>query len=256
MRSVLRRTLSAFALSFGAFAVGVGSAAADPFEPNEKITDPTTPLKSGVRYVGWIENGGDDDYYMVRGSGQVSIRAEVLSDACPDGYPALNVSLRPYDTAFEGDSTTVQGGQNDTVSLVLEAGRDYRLLLNTAFDSGSGCSSVRVDYAFTMTGNAQPAPPKPVRLMRRPALGHYYCDTSTVLHQAFKFRLARGGVWYDRTFPDRVKKGRWTFRKDKGITTLFTAKGNLMYRFTYWRDTKGKFLAQHPRTTNPQICRR
>ena len=89
-----RRTLAAAALASLAVAA---PALADPEEPNEKITDPKVALEPGREYTGAIDNLGDDDHYRVLGSGPVTLRATVVSDACPDDTPALHIELRSYD---------------------------------------------------------------------------------------------------------------------------------------------------------------
>lgn len=232
-----------------------GTALADPFEPNESSIDPKTPLKAGVRYVATVDNPGDDDWYMVEGSGPVSVTVEVTSDACPDDYPALSFHYGEFYDAFGGESAELQNGQSATRTMTLQADESYRLHFMTF--SGDACPSTKVGYAFTLKGNTGAAPSGPTRLFRRPALRRYAC-----LHQsqgytgfgepAFRIQLKANGVWIDRTHK-RLKRARWTYRR--GITTLFTTKGTRLYRFTHWRDSKGRYLVQHPRGTDPLICR-
>jgi hypothetical protein len=234
-------------------------ALADPEEPNEKITDPKMALESGREYTGAVENLGDDDYYRVVGSGQVTVTATVVADACPDDTPALHVELRPYDTAFGSSAKDLQTGETGEVALTLEAGKEYRLLFNTFSGRDiTACQDTRVDYRFTLRGaQAAPAPSGPKRLRTKPALRNYSC-----LHQsqgvtgfgepAFRFTLRSRGRWTDRTFA-RPIQARWRFRN--ALTTLYTKKGRRLYRFAHFKDAEGRYLVEHPRGSDPLICR-
>lgn len=260
----MRRRLTA-AAALASLAVAA-PALADPEEPNEKITDPKVALEPGREYTGAIDDLGDDDYLRVLGSGPVTLRANVVSDACPDDTPALHIELRPYDTAFGGEAKELQTGESGEVTLTMEAGKEYRVLFNT--HSGrdiTACAETRVEYRFTLTGNRgastgsgpAPAPSGPQRLTTKPKLRGYAC-----LHQsqgvtgfgepAFRFTLRSRNRWVDRTTARRVT-ARWRFRR--GITTLFTTRGSRLHRFAHFQDARGRYLVEHPRGSDPLICR-
>lgn len=183
----------------------------------------------------------------------------------PDDTPALHVELRPYDTAFGGSSKDLQTGETGEVTLTLEAGKEYRLLFNTFSGRDiNACQNTRIDYSFRLTGtdsgrvDSGPTTPEgPRRLMTKPRLRGYAC-----LHQsqgvtgfgepAFRFTLRARNRWVDRTTARRVT-ARWRFRS--GITTLFTRRGSRLYRFAHFQDEKGRYLVEHPRGSDPLICR-
>ncbi len=242
-----------------ALALPAASALADPEEPNERITDPKVALDSGREYTGAVENLGDDDYYRVLGSGPVTVTATVVTDGCPDDTPALHVELVSYDSSFDKESKDLQTGETGSVTLTMQAGREYRLLLNTFSGRDiTACDNTRVDYRFTLSGTqGGSAPSGPRRLTTKPRLRAYAC-----LHQsqavtgfgepAFRFTLRPRGRWVDRTTARRVT-ARWRFRR--GITTLYTKKGSRLYRFAHFQDDDGRYLVQHPRGSDPLICR-
>ena len=253
------------ALAGAAAALAVAAPAlADPEEPNEKITDPKQALASGPTYTGAVENLGDDDYYRIKGSGRATARITVTADACQDDTPALTAEMLSYETAFGGDVKYAQLGETFEVSLVLEAGKEYRLRLNTTSGRDiTACPNTRVDYSFTLTGTQADGAlggtqaEGPRRLKTRPKLRNYACLSQSQGVTGFpeptlRFTLRGRGRWIDRTTAQPVT-ARWTFKRR--ITTLYSAKGSRLYRFAHFQDARGRYLVEHPRGTNPLICR-
>jgi hypothetical protein len=224
-------------------------------------------LEFNREYTGWVENLGDDDYYRVLGSGPVTVKATVVSDGCPDDTPALHVELTSYRDSFDRNWKDLQTNANGEVTLNMKAGEEYRLLLNTFSGRDiTACQNTRVDYKLTLTvaQTAQPPPSDPQppgtgpkRLTTKPKRRAYAC-----LHQSqgitgfaeptFRFTLRPRNRWIDRTTARRVT-ARWRFRN--GITTLFSSRGGRLYRFAHFQDANGRYLVEHPRGTDPLICR-
>ena len=252
-------TRRALALAGLATLVVAAPALADPEEPNEKITDPKTALESGREYTGFVENLGDDDYYRVLGSGPVTVTATVVTDGCPDDTPALHVELTSYDDSFNNEAKDLQTNETGSVTLTMEAGKEYRLLLNTFSGRDiTACQNTRVDYKFTLRGTQGGAAPSgPKRLRTKPALRNYAClhasqGVTGFGDPTFRFTLRSRGRWIDRSFAQPIK-AKWRFRK--GITTLYSAKGRRLYRFAHFKDANGRYLVEHPRGSDPLICR-
>lgn len=97
----------------------------------------------------------------------------------------------------------------------------------------------------------------PTRLTSKPQLRNYAC-----LHQsqgytgfgepAIRFRLKGDNKWVDRTTAKRIT-ARWTWRND--VATLYSKKGKRLWRFAHFKDSRGRYLVEHPRGSDPLICR-
>ena len=94
------------------------------------------------------------------------------------------------------------------------------------------------------------------RLSSKPKLRNYACLHQSQAYTGFgepplRFRLKRR-EWLDRTTAKRVT-ARWTWKND--LATLYSKKGRRLYRFAHFEDSRGRYLVEHPRGSDPLICR-
>ncbi len=97
----------------------------------------------------------------------------------------------------------------------------------------------------------------PTRLASRPALRRYACLHQSQGYTGFaeptvRFTLKAGGKWVDRSFAKPIT-AKWTWRKR--VATLYSKKGRRLYRFAHWKDSRGRYLVETPRGSDPLICR-
>lgn len=261
-RQVISLALASAALAAAAPAAGAN----DKYEPNDNFAQPGTTIAGGQRYDAMIDGLGDDDYFILRGSGQVTVDVAVTADSCPDSAYALSVQLRDYDTAFSSSNvdTHIQQVGTTQFTATLQKGKQYRLGFRSESTNHSDppCGATRVDYNFTVTGAVEGTEPstKPTKLKTRPAFRTWTCYRQSTAHTggaaALVFTLKKNGNWVDR-FTKVTSK--WTWKKNK--LTLLTKKGKRLHAFTHMQDAASlggeKFLKETPEPKNKDslICR-
>ena len=248
---------------------GVAAPAAganDQYEPNDNFAQPGFQIAGGQRYDAMIDGLGDDDYFVLRGSGQVTISINVTADSCPDSAYALTAEFRPYDTAFSSQSQIkhVESVGSTEITATLDKGRDYRVGFrsNSTNYSDPPCNGpARVDYNFTASGPVEGTSPstesKP--LTSKPAYRNWICKRQSTAYTgggaSLAFTLKKNGTWVDRTFEKPVT-AKWKWKKSR--LTLYTKKGKKLYSFAHLRDADGKkYLRETPAPKNNDalICR-
>jgi hypothetical protein len=245
----------------------------DAYEPNDSYSTATGPVVAGQTYAAHLPSPGDDDIFVLRGSGTITINANVTRDPCNDGAPALNYALWAKD-AYGGEYGSVDTVGGNSKSFQIETDRDYHLTFTTASANDVNCTDRSVDYNFSVDGalkgggstggggdGGSTPPPSggPKRLSSRPAYRGYACLYRSSGYTGFedppfRFTLKKRGVWIDRSTAQRVKaRYKWKSRK----LTLYSKRGSRLHTFAHFRDSSGKYLRQHPvpKNNNPLICR-
>lgn len=238
-----------------------GALANDQYEPNDNFAQPGTQIVGGQRYDAMIDGLGDDDYFVLTGSGQATVSVTVTSDSCPDSAYALSISFRDYDTAFSSKQvdTQIEREGSTQFDVTLEKGHEYRLGFrsNSTNHSDPPCNGpTKVDYNFTVTGAVGSGGTNtgPKTLKSKPAYRDRTCHRRSTAFTgggpALIFKLKKNGTWVDYGFGKKTT-AKWKWKKGK--LTLYTKKGKKLYSFAHMQDgdAKGeKYLLEKPEPKN------